>query len=373
MTDKAASRTGAALYRAGERGRNRVRLVADRRTEILALEYRAEDGRRARTSCKTRDVALGKRMADALAARLAAGVAPARAVTLKALFDIYDVEVGAASNARRQNRRAAENVVNILGNARADTLKASDVRRFMAERRRRGDQRSKNGRPVGARVIAFDVKHLLAVLRWAVREGRIDQYRLDGFTVPAEENPRRPVLTREQYAALQAVPDAVHPYCSLLLTLAHQTGHRLGALLALTWDDVKDRTVTWRAPSDKKRREHVTPLTDTAVTALDARAATLLAEGRTPEGLIFPNGDGGPVKNFTATHWWRSMEKAAGLAHEDGRGWHSLRRMFASEMATLTSTVALARLGGWADVTTLSKCYVLPTPEQLRPVLELRA
>lgn len=370
---QAASRTGA-VYRTGERGRNRVRLVADRRTGVLALEYRGDDGRKARTSCKTHDVALGKQMADALAARLAAGVAPARAVTLKALFDNYDAEVGAASNARRQNRRAAENVVNILGNVRADTLKASDLRRFMAERRRRGDQRSKSGRPVGARVIAFDVKVLLAVLRWAVREGRLERNPVEGFRVPAEANPRRPVLSREDYAALLAVADAVHPYCSLLLVLAHQTGHRLGALLALRWEDVKpDRTVIWRAASDKKRREHVTPLTDTAVTALDARAATLLAEGQAPQGLIFPDGHGEPVTNYTAIRWWRRMEQAAGLAHEDGRGWHSLRRMFASEMATLTSTAALARLGGWADVNTLSKCYVLPSPEQLRPVLERRA
>lgn len=369
----------AALYAAGERGRNRIRLLADPRTGVLQLEYRCEQGRKARTSCKTRDLAAGKEMADALAAQLASGARHTgrRPLTLRALFDRHDAELGPAQMPRKreQDRHAARNLCAILGaTARAAALTPADARRYFAERRRRGDQRTSQRRALGTRAAAYELKYLKAALAWAVSEGELARSTLDGFTVPSEKNPRRPVLRAGQYAALLAVADRVHEYCRTLLVLAHETGHRIGALLALQWEDVdtRARLVRWRAAADKARREHTTPLSAAAVDALDARAAAVLAAGRTTQGLAFPAGRGGPLRRELATQWWQRMERFAGLPAEPGRGWHAVRRQFASELATTVPLGALARLGGWQDHTTLAKCYVLPDAEQLREALERR-
>jgi integrase len=63
------------------------------------------------------------------------------------------------------------------------------------------------------------------------------------------------------------------------LILANETGHRSSAIRQLRWSDVDftNRTVRWRRDADKAGREHVTPLTDAAIKALQraqqARAA----------------------------------------------------------------------------------------------------
>lgn len=219
------------------------------------------------------------------------------------------------------------------------------------------------------------MKVLTAALRWAALEGHLDRSPLEGLRIAGETDPKRPVLSRSDYLALLEVADCVHPYCRPLLVLARETGHRLGAILALRWSDVNlsKRTATWRAASDKKRREHETPLTDAAVAALDARAAGVLADGQTPEGYIFAASNGGPVRSDTATAWWLRAETAAKLTHVAGRGWHSIRRAFASDLAPHVSLAALKALGGWQDVATLTKCYVLTDAEGLRPALERRA
>jgi integrase len=56
------------------------------------------------------------------------------------------------------------------------------------------------------------------------------------------------------------------------LVLAHETGHRIGAIRLLRWSDVdfEREVVVWRAQNDKTGTEHVTPL------SLDATAALLV-------------------------------------------------------------------------------------------------
>ena len=47
-----------------------------------------------------------------------------------------------------------------------------------------------------------------------------------------------------------------------------------------------------------------------------------------------------------ARFWWRKAERLAGLEPKRGRGWHSLRRKFASDRMDLPLKV-LCELGGW--------------------------
>jgi integrase len=55
---------------------------------------------------------------------------------------------------------------------------------------------------------------------------------------PKEQAPKRPVLRHEEYEALRAVAPDVHPLFTLVLLLAHETGHRIGAIRSLKWSDV---------------------------------------------------------------------------------------------------------------------------------------
>lgn len=61
----------------------------------------------------------------------------------------------------------------------------------------------------------------------------------------------------------------------------------------------------------------------------------------------------------------------AGLSKEPGRGWHSLRRKFATELKH-TPLKDLCALGGWKDPNTILKCYQRPDEGTMRQALASR-
>lgn len=361
------------LYATGERGRNRVRVCEDRRTGFLALEYADENGRRVRTSCRTRDPSDAKRMADELAARFARDGRPTASATPLTLARLFEKRHGSITLTTAE-ARAARLLCEIVGRGkRCDELRPSDLERFAIERRRRGSLSARDGRAVRARTIQHDVKVLLAALRWAVRERLLARHPLEYYRVAGETSPRRPGLVAQEYAAMLEAADRVHPFARPLLVLARETGHRINAVLSLRWEDVNtaQRRVVWRAAHDKKRREHTTPLSQAAVTALDVRAADLIAAGGSLTGPVFPASNGEPVRVDVARAWWLRMENLAGIAHVAGRGWHSLRRAFATELMREPLAV-LKALGGWADAQTIVQCYQRPAEEELQRALDAR-
>ena len=54
------------------------------------------------------------------------------------------------------------------------------------------------------------------------------------------------------------------------LVLAHETGHRIGAIRQLRWRDIDfdGGAIVWRAEHDKIGYEHITPVTGEALVAL---------------------------------------------------------------------------------------------------------
>ncbi|WP_420439634.1 hypothetical protein [Candidatus Palauibacter sp.] len=66
--------------------------------------------------------------------------------------------------------------------------------------------------------------------------------------------------------------------------------------------------------------------------------------------------------------WWQRAEQLAGPAPERGRGWHSLRRKFASDLMDLPLKV-LCELGGWQAAKTVLRCYQQPDEAQLRQAI----
>jgi integrase len=352
-------------------------------TGKLYLEFYDQGRRLAEPLCGAdRDVA--KSQADRLAAALRDSTRSRQApLTLRALFDNYlrEVTPQKGASAQKHDNCAARLLLSFLGpERRVSTLNRRDWDGFIAWRRRGGDNRTgrARGKPVGPRIIEYDLKFLHAVLNWAVTArdsaGRyfLERNPLKGMPWPRENSPRRPVLSSEDYTALSSVARLVDERCDLALVLAHETGHRIGAISQLRWSDVDlaAGSVRWRGENDKIGFDHVTPLSDAALAALEAAQRKARAIG---DAWVFPApGDPGkPCSRHLMRDWWERMEKLSGIKRVPGRGWHSLRRKFATELKN-TPLRDLCHLGGWKDPQTILKCYQRADPVTMRQALASR-
>ena len=371
-------------YGAGEWGRNRVRVFPDPKTGLFQVEWR-ENGRRLTRSLGHRDWVKAKRHADEFAAGFATlqpnGKAEAvpEPITLEKLFEIYGEEVTPTKARRVQHRDriATRMFLDLLGrDRRPETLSQRDWDRFIRERRsgRIGPSR----KPVSNRTVELDLKFLLAVLNWATKSrdeaGKLllDSNPLRGLGTPKEKNPVRVVLSEEEYQAMLGVSRQVDWRFHVAFVLAHETGHRIGAIRNLRWNDIdfEGREVRWRAEHEKTGYEHITPLTAEAVAAL--KEARRMSDWSGSAPVLTSSRDATRCMGRTAAHkWWKKAETRAGLEPKPWRGWHSLRRKFASDLMDLPLKV-LCELGGWKDAQTVLRCYQRADAGQLRTALEGR-
>ena len=356
-------------YGAGEWGRNRVRVFPDRKTGLYQMEWR-ENGRRLTRSLGHRDWTRAKRQADEFAAGFASpelnGKAEAEpeALTLGRLFEIYGEEVTPtkAYTSRMHDRAATAMFLDFLGrNRRPGTLSRRDWDRFI--RARRAGRIGPSGQPVSNRTIHGDLTFLMAVLNWAARSrdehGRLllDRNPLKGLRKPVEKNPVRVVVTDKEYRALLKVSRQVGWRFHVALVLAHETGHRIGAIRHLRWSDVDfDReTIRWRSEHEKTGYEHRTPLSAKALAVL--RQAWKRSPGIVDAPVLpSPKHPLKPVSPSQPHVWWCRAEQLAGIERKHRRGWHSLRRKFASDLMDQPLKV-LCELGGWKNAKTVLNCY----------------
>lgn len=366
-------------YIAGEKGRNRVRAFTDARTGLLYLELKS-DGRKKRIALGHGDREAAKRSAEEVALRLRTRAEVVRhEVTLAELFDNYLREVTPSKSAGKQkhDRAVAKRALDILGSNRiVAQLTHRDAARFVAERKRTGDARpgKLEKKPVGNRVVGYDLQCIIAAFNWAVRGGLLDRNPFLGFRLPRNASPRRPVVNHEQYQLLLAAANQVDPSCRLLLVMANETGHRVGAVRQLRWSDIdltRDAAcVRWRAELDKIRHEHITPLSKLAVRELRRARRERSAIG---DDWLFPS-PSAPTKAVSrhlVRDWWAKLEKVAKLSPEPGRGWHSLRRKFATELKHVP-TKDLQALGGWKDHQTILTCYQRADEVSMKEALRAR-
>ena len=355
-------------FTTGERGRNRVRAFAHPVTGRMFLEFR-EAGRRTRVALGHRDGEAAKTAAERAASALREHhTVPTGALRLGRLFDIYMREVTPqkGTSAQGHDRRAVQLFVTCWGVQRdVATLSRRDWDHFIVWRREQGDRRPrKAGRhALRNRVIVQDLKFVRAVLNWATQAGDgagkqlLEKNPLDKLSYPADTGVRRPVLVSELFNRMLAAAPRVSELCPLLFSLVHETGHRVGAVLQLRWSDLnlEEARIRWRAENDKLRSEHETPLSAVAV---DLLRQSRRSRARLGDGWIFP-APGKPAQAVTrhrARFWWNRMEVLAGIDREPGRGWHSLRRKFATELKNVPLK-DLAALGGWKSAQTILKCY----------------
>ena len=283
-------------YGTGEWGRNRVRVFPDPKTGLFQIEWR-ERGHRLSRSLKHRDWARAKKQADELAAGFAGPVMEGKAeaepepLTLETLFDIYGEEVTPTKARMTQHRDRAvmRMFLGFLGRNRDPvTLSQRDWDRFIRERR--AGRVGPSGRPVSDRMIEYDLKFLLAVFNWAVKSrderGRplLGSNPLKGLKLPKEKNPVRVILSQEEYQALLKVSPRVDCRFHVALVVAHETGHRIGAVRQLRWSDIdfEGKTIRWRSDHEKTGYEHRTPVTDEAVAALEEARSKSTEFGEAP-------------------------------------------------------------------------------------------
>ena len=204
---------------------------------------------------------------------------------------------------------------------------------------------------------------LIAVLNWAAKsrdeQGRLllDRNPLKDLRTPTEKNPNRVVLAEEEYHALLNASRTVDWRFRVALVLAHETGHRIGAIRQLRWLDIDfdGGTILWRAEHDKSGYEHITPVTDEALDALKEVRAMNPGTGDAPV-LPAPKNPRAAVGAARLHAWWSKAQILAGLEPKPGRGWHSLRRKFASDLMDQPLKV-LCQLGGWKTAKTVLRRY----------------
>ena len=69
-----------------------------------------------------------------------------------------------------------------------------------------------------------------------------------------------------------------------------------------------------------------------------------------------PSNPAKPISRHLVRNWWQRGQALAKLPTELGRGWHSLRRQFPTEMKS-APLKDLCALGGWKSPQTLLMCY----------------
>ncbi len=368
-------------YSAGEWGRNRVRVFPDPKTGLIQIEWR-DDGRRLSRSLKHRDWARAKRQADEVAAGRTPSELQDKAqaepepLTLKTLFDIYGDEVTPTKGelSRRHDRAAMRMFLEFFGSDRKPaTLSQRDWDRFVRERR--SGKVGPSGQSVSDRTIERDLKFLLAVFNWAANSRDEQGHRLlesnplRGLKTPKEKNPTRVLLTEAEYEALLEVSLAMDWRFRVALVLAHETGHRIGAIRQLRWSDIdlEAGVIRWRAEHEKTGYEHRTPVSAETLAALEEARRKNPGIGDAPL-LPAPKDPLTCMSCWLTRNWWEKAQELAGLEPKRGRGWHSLRRKFASDLMDQPLKV-LCELGGWKTAQTVLQCYQRADEDQLRKAL----
>jgi len=166
--------------------------------------------------------------------------------------------------------------------------------------------------------------------------------------------PPRAGVDRE-YRALLHVAGAVDWRFELALVLAHETGHRIGAIRQLRWEDVdlERGRIRWRGSADKIGFEHTAPASTRALEALRTAA------GADPGIWVLPSPTDPrrPCSRHVLRDWWSHGVRKAKLPPIRRRGWHSLRRKFATELKGVPLK-DLCQLGGLEEP--LDRPEVLP-------------
>ena len=381
---------------------------------IYAKAWNSNTGKYIRVSLGHRDREAAELYADEEALKLKKGQSEVRAgrVTLDRVFRLYAEHQTPTKSRRVQAMDTAriEMWSRFLGgNKDPHSLTKHEWDRFVRLRASGEiDARGKpadSPRPVRARAIELDQRFLAAVFTWACSWGQngarlmsLDKNPLTNrqtYPFVSEKNPCREVATENRYEQTRTVtvqirtgkwvadpmdPDGKQLFVSErshlteILDLAHHTGRRVSAILALKFSDLRLQCTTeaphgcihWAEDADKMDKEWLTPIFAETRAVLKSVLHDRPAIGSHP---LFPSAldPTVPVTYRVAAKWLKEAEKLAGLPPLKHALWHAYRRKWASERKHL-SPADVAEMGGWSCVETLA-IYQRPDAETRQRVL----
>lgn len=262
------------------------------------------------------------------------GLAPER-TTLDELFDLV------VADYREQGKRSIDDVIcrlklhlrPRLGKLRAADFGSSEVRRYVATRRKEQAE-------------SATINRELSVLKRAFSLGSRHDPPLVFHNPPIsklpEDNTRTGFVEQTDYARLLAeLPD----YLKLALVIAYHIGCRLGELMSLCWSDVnltaEQPTITIRAENAKNKRHRTLPIYGDMLPAILRQKAE--RDEKYPKlGYVFHDGSGERLHTF-----YKAWASACERAKLDGQLFHDLRRSAVRNMvrAGIPEQLAMAISG----------------------------
>ncbi len=211
------------------------------------------------------------------------------------LIDAYEAHLFDRSESyRKEQPRKLRRVADFFGHSqKVSSLSESDVHRY-SEARLMG--KTGSGKAVRRGTVWSELTALKIACRWATKRKLLRENPLADISIPQERSPRRPVATEERYLALKEIAPAFNPMFSLALDLAWATGHRIGAIIRLSWADIDFReteatphgSILWRQEHDKVGNEHSTPINPLASEALSLKLDATLPQSESHGYSVLP-------------------------------------------------------------------------------------
>lgn len=185
----------------------------------------------------------------------------------------------------------------------------------------------------GAPVTAWHaLRYLRTVLGWGLSRKLIDrdptaELPLKDIRKRMKERPRERVLSPDELGRLWRVlqREAGSVYAAVLL-VAGLTAQRLGEVTAMRWSDLDRGRREWRQPTNKSDRPHVVPLSDAAMSIIEAR------QPRKGVAEVFTTSAGGRLAR-KAGNIYRAKARYSHDASVTGWTPHDLRRTAATILA----------------------------------------
>ncbi len=248
-----------------------------------------------------------------------------------------------------------------LGHRPLGGIRASELQAFVKGR-------SEKLAPVTVRTMH---QLLVAIFSAAVADRLIPFSPAVGVKLPrAELNEMMPMTPQQVYDIAEAVP----PRYRALIVAGAATGLRQGELLGLTLDRVDflrrtirvDRQLVTIAGQQPFLAPPKTPSSTRTIpaaqVALDALAAHLATFESGPDGLLFTNDKGQPIRRPTIADVWRKAARQAGV---EGYSFHDLRHLCASVLIARGASVkAVQRLLGHASAKITLDVYAHLWPDE---------
>lgn len=264
-------------------------------------------------------------------------------LTLGRLLQLYLAEVvpGKKPATQRLNRMSARTLLAFFGTGavverigpRGRPATEIGRVRYQAFLRARAEGTIR-GYPHRARpqTIRHDVVFMLTVFRWAKTErddGTVLLVRnpWEGFPVPKEDRPQRPVMTAELHDFLSE--RAPNWRMALVMDLCRETRRRMNSVRQLGLEDLDltAGTVRWQGEFDKVGTTRVTPLTSRAILVVRKALALRKGEGLDGSKWLFPSaGDPSLPVSRDTLHGWMRQTKAKHGINVPRLGYHGEKR-----------------------------------------------